>query len=53
VYAWIFRHLPGPTVVRILLSVLLTLAAVLLLMEFVFPKISSLGLLEGEATLGG
>ena len=50
-YAWIFRHLPGPPAVRILLSLLLLAAVVLVLLEFVFPWISSLGLLEGEATL--
>lgn len=36
-YAWIFRHLPGPLVVRILLSLLLLAGVVLVLMEFVFP----------------
>jgi len=36
-YAWIFRHLPGPLWSRILLTVVLLAAVVLLLMEVVFP----------------
>ncbi|NKX51747.1 hypothetical protein HER39_14475 [Arthrobacter deserti] len=51
-YAWRFRRLPGPLSVRIMLAVLLVLAAVLLLMEFVFPWISRSGPFQGEATLG-
>ena len=36
-YAWIFRHLPGPLWVRIIIAIVLILAVVYLLMEFVFP----------------
>jgi len=36
-YAWIFRHLPGPLWIRVLISVLLIAAAILVLMEYVFP----------------
>ncbi|GAA1176390.1 MULTISPECIES: hypothetical protein [Nesterenkonia] len=36
-YAWIFRHLPGPLWMRIILTLALLAAAVLLLMEVVFP----------------
>ncbi|GAB2901291.1 hypothetical protein GCM10027027_16390 [Neomicrococcus lactis] len=36
-YAWIFRHLPGPTWSKVLISLLLILAAILVLAEYVFP----------------
>jgi hypothetical protein len=36
-YAWIWRHLPGPLVVRVLLSLALTAVVVVLLFAFVFP----------------
>lgn len=36
-YAWIFRHLPGPLWVRILISLAMIAAAILVLMEYVFP----------------
>ncbi|MEO9248186.1 hypothetical protein ABDK96_10875 [Citricoccus nitrophenolicus] len=40
-YAWIFRHLPGPLWARILICLVLAAAVVLLLMEFVFPWVST------------
>ena len=42
-YAWIFRHLPGPLWVRIIIAIVLILAVVYLLMEFVFPHFSEYG----------
>ena len=36
-YGWIFRHLPGPLVIRILEALILIAAAVWLLFEYVFP----------------
>lgn len=36
-YGWIWRHLPGNTPVRSLLSLVLALGAVYLLFEYVFP----------------
>lgn len=36
-YGWIWRHLPGPVVVRILLALLLIAGVVALLMLVVFP----------------
>ncbi len=36
-YAWVFRHLPGPLVVKILLCLALLAGIVYLLMEFAFP----------------
>jgi hypothetical protein len=36
-YAWIFRHLPGPLWIRLLISVLLIAVVILVLMEYVFP----------------
>jgi len=37
VYAWIWRHLPGPTALRVLCAALLVLAAVAVLFTVVFP----------------
>lgn len=39
VYAWLYRMLPGPTPVRILLAMLLLVAVFFLLMEVVFPAV--------------
>ncbi|OEU96109.1 hypothetical protein [Streptomyces oceani] len=36
-YGWIWRHLPGNTYVRSLLSALLIMGAVFLLFQYVFP----------------
>jgi len=41
-YAWLFRHLPGPLAVRILLAVLLIAAVVVVLFGWVFPAIAPL-----------
>lgn len=36
-YGWIWRHLPGPRPVRVLESVLLVVAAIVVLFLWVFP----------------
>ncbi len=36
-YAWIWRHLPGPVPVRVLIALLLLVAVVALLFTVVFP----------------
>lgn len=36
-YAWIWRHLPGPLLVRLITAVVLAAAIVTLLMFVVFP----------------
>ena len=36
-YAWIWRHLPGPRPLRVLLALLLVAGVVLLLFTVVFP----------------
>ncbi|RKS80342.1 hypothetical protein CLV35_0771 [Motilibacter peucedani] len=36
-YAWIWRHLPGPVAVRLLLALVLVAAVVALLFTVVFP----------------
>jgi hypothetical protein len=36
-YAWLFRHLPGPLWIRIIQTLLLVAFVVLALMNFVFP----------------
>ena len=50
-YGWIFRHLPGPLWVRIIVSILLIAGAVLLLLQFVFPWISQFNPLT-DSTIG-
>jgi hypothetical protein len=39
-YGFIWRHLPGNWLVRLLIALVLIAAAVYLLMEFVFPAIA-------------
>ncbi len=51
-YAWIFRNLPGPLWLRIITAILLVVAAVLLLMQFVFPWLSQFNPLN-DSTIGG
>ncbi|MDO4259294.1 MAG: hypothetical protein Q4C87_07220 [Actinomycetaceae bacterium] len=36
-YAWIFRHLPGPLWLRIIQSLVLIAAAIFALFQWVFP----------------
>jgi len=36
-YAWIWRHLPGPTAVRVLIAIALFVAVVAVLFVWVFP----------------
>lgn len=50
-YGWIFRSLPGPLWLRIIISGALLAAAVLLLMNYVFPWFSQYDPLT-ESTLG-
>ena len=41
-YPWLWRHLPGPLLVRLLLAVVLVAAVVALLMLVVFPRVEEL-----------
>lgn len=41
-YGWIWRHLPGPLAVRVLLALLLIAGVVALLMTVVFPWLEPL-----------
>ena len=51
-YAWIFRHLPGPVVFKVLLSALLISLVVLALMQWVFPWVQEeFSPLQGEITM--
>lgn len=50
-YGWIFRHLPGPLWVRMIVSILLIAGAVLLLLQFVFPWLSQFNPLT-DSTIG-
>lgn len=36
-YAWIWRHLPGPVAAKLVIAVVLVLAVVVLLLFVVFP----------------
>ena len=40
-YVWIWRHLPGPLVVRLLQALALFAAVVVLLMLVVFPRVEA------------
>ncbi|WP_189636264.1 hypothetical protein [Arthrobacter sp. NamB2] len=50
-YGWIFRALPGPLWMRVILSLILVLAAVAVLMVFVFPWVSQFNPLT-DSTIG-
>ena len=39
-YGWIFRNLPGPVWLRVIESLILIAAVVLLLMMYVFPVVN-------------
>jgi hypothetical protein len=41
-YAWLWRHLPGPSPVRLIIAVLLFLAVVAVLFLWVFPWVEPL-----------
>ncbi len=50
-YVWIFRHLPGPLWLRILLSAALLAGALFLLVDVVFPWLADITNLT-DATVG-
>ena len=41
-YGWLWRHLPGPALVRALILLVVAVALVALLFEVVFPAIAPL-----------
>lgn len=41
-YAWIWRHLPGPLAVRVAVALLLLVAVLVLLVAVVFPAVEPL-----------
>ena len=41
-YGWIWRHIPGPLAVRVVVSVVLALGVVALLLFVVFPWVEPL-----------
>ena len=51
-YAWIFRHLPGPLWMRLLISVLLIAVVILVLMEYVFPWANQIFVPWTDSTIG-
>lgn len=50
-YVWIFRHLPGPLWLRVLLSAALLAGALFLLVDVVFPWLADVTDLT-DATVG-
>ena len=50
-YVWIFRHLPGPLWLRILLSAALLAGALFLLVDVVFPWLADITNLT-DSTVG-
>ncbi|WP_197497079.1 hypothetical protein [Arthrobacter sp. B6] len=50
-YGWIFRHLPGPLWLRIFTSVVLVCAALVLMVQFLFPWMSTFTQLT-DSTIG-
>lgn len=50
-YVWIFRHLPGPLWLRILLSAALLAGALFLLVDVVFPWLADVTNVT-DATVG-
>ena len=48
---WIFRHLPGPLWLRIIIAIVLVLVAVYLLMEYVFPHFAEYGPFNQNVTI--
>jgi len=51
-YSWIWRHLPGNTLVRAVISLVLALAVVYVLFQYVFPWAEPL-LPFGDVTVDG
>jgi hypothetical protein len=51
VYAWIWRHLPGPLAVRLLLAVLLVAIVVWLLFAYVYPWLEPLSPFGGSGAV--
>ncbi len=51
-YSWIWRHLPGPFAVRLLLSLVLVCGVIALLFFVVFPAVDPL-LPFNNVTTGG
>ena len=50
-YGWIFRHLPGPLWLRIIIAIVLVLVSVYLLMEYVFPHFAEYGPFNQNVTI--
>lgn len=50
-YLWLFRHLPGPLWLRILLSAIILAGVLMVLVEIVFPWIAEMTNLT-DSTVG-
>lgn len=51
-YAWIFRHLPGPLWLRVLIGMVVIALVVGVLFEVVFPWITNFPRSSPEVTVG-
>lgn len=51
-YAWIWRHLPGPLAVRVATAVTLVVAVIALLMFVVFPWVEPMLPIDQGGTTG-
>jgi hypothetical protein len=52
VYAWLWRHLPGPTPVRVAVAAALVAGVVALLFLVVFPQVAQVLNPDDGGTLG-
>ncbi|MDO4898140.1 MAG: hypothetical protein Q3965_02425 [Rothia sp. (in: high G+C Gram-positive bacteria)] len=50
-YGWIFRHLPGPLWLRIMVALALILLVIYLLVEYAFPYLAEYSPLTTGATI--
>ena len=50
-YAWIFRHLPGPMWLRIITSLVLIAGALVLMVQYLFPWMAQFTQLT-DSTIG-
>ena len=51
-YAWIFRHLPGPLWLRIITAIVLICLTIFALMEYVFPYLAPYSPFGTDVTIG-
>lgn len=50
-YGWIFRHLPGPLWLRIIIAITLLLVVIYALMEYAFPHFEQYSPFNTDVTI--